>query len=135
MAHAMAQQWLQVNDLNLEVKSRGIRANSGDATTPEALVALAKADIHWQGTSQLLSVADLKWADDVWGMTQEHLAFAVNLGAELNQERAPRYQLLAGTNELVDPLSAGQAAYEQLFFSLQELLPNRLVAIRKPLVA
>ena len=139
MAHAMAYQWSQTNDLNLEIESRGIRANLGDPTTPEALLVLARASINWHGTSQLLSAEDLQWADDVWGMTQEHLDFAASLGTELgvelDQERAPNYQLLAATHELVDPLNAGLAAYEQLFCSLQELLPNRLAAILKPLVA
>tara|TARA_B110000211_G_scaffold15469_1_gene16133 strand:+ start:573 stop:992 length:420 start_codon:yes stop_codon:yes gene_type:complete len=139
MAHAMAYQWSQTNDLNLEIESRGIRANLGDPTTPEALLVLARASINWHGTSQLLSAEDLQWADDVWGMTQEHLDFAASLGTELgvelDQERAPNYQLLAATHELVDPLNAGLAAYEQLFCSLQELLPNRLAAILKPSVA
>jgi protein-tyrosine-phosphatase len=136
MAHAMAYQWSQTNDLNLEIESRGIRANLGDPTTPEALLVLARASINWHGTSQLLSAEDLQWADDVWGMTQEHLDFAASLGTELgvelDQERAPNYQLLAATDELVDPLNAGLAAYEQLFCSLQVLLPNRLAVILKP---
>jgi len=72
-------------------------------------------------------------------MTQEHLDFAAGLGTELgvglDQERAPNYQLLADTHELVDPLNAGLEAYEQLFCSLQELLPNRLAAILKPSAA
>jgi protein-tyrosine-phosphatase len=136
MAHAMAYEWSQTNDLNLQIESRGIRANLGDPTTPEALLVLARASINWHGTSQLLSAEDLQWADDVWGMTQEHLDFAASLGAELgvelDQERTPNYQLLTATHELVDPLNAGLEAYEQLFCSLQELLPNRLAAILKP---
>jgi protein-tyrosine-phosphatase len=139
MAHAMAYEWSQTNDLNLEIQSRGIRANLGDPTTPEAVLVLAKASINWHGTSRLLSAEDLQWADDVWGMTQEHLDFAVSVGTELgvglDQERAPNYQLLAVTHELVDPLNAGLAAYEQLFCSLQELLPNRLAAILNPSAA
>jgi protein-tyrosine-phosphatase len=139
MAHAMAYEWSQTNDLNLEIESRGIRANLGDPTTPEALLVLARASINWHGTSQLLSAEDLQWADDVWGMTQEHLDFAASVGAELgaglDQERAPNYQLLATTLELVDPLNTGLAAYERLFCSLQELLPNRLAAILKPSAA
>jgi len=43
--------------------------------------------------------------------------------------------LLAGAHELVDPLNCGLAAYEQLFYSLQELLPKRLAAIQTPSVA
>ena len=139
MAHAMAYEWSQTNDLNLEIQSRGIRANLGDPTTPEAVLVLAKASINWHGTSRLLSAEDLQWADDVWGMTQEHPDFAASVGTELggglDQERAPNYQLLAVTHELVDPLNAGLAAYEQLFCSLQELLPNRLAAILNPSAA
>jgi protein-tyrosine-phosphatase len=139
MAHAMAYEWSQTNDLNLEIQSRGIRANLGDPTTPEAVLVLAKASINWHGTSRLLSAEDLQWADDVWGMTQEHLDFAASVGTELgvglDQECAPNYQLLAVTHELVDPLNAGLAAYEQLFCSLQELLPNRLAAILNPSAA
>ena len=135
MAHAISHQWSQLNGLNVEIKSRGIRANVGDATTAEAILVLSQAQIHWQGTSQLLTVADLHWADDVWGMTQEHLDCATHLGTELNQNRFPRCQLLAGADELVDPLNCGLAAYEKLFCSLQELLPKRLAAIQTPSVA
>jgi len=129
MAHAMSQQWCQSNGLSFEIESRGIRAKPGDPTTVEVLMVLSQANINWQGTSEQLSIADLKWADDVWGMTQEHLDYAEQLGSELNLGSQPRYQLLAGTHELVDPLNCGLAAYEQLFFALQKLLPNRLGAI------
>ena len=139
MAHAMVQQWSLTNNMSIEVVSRGIRANAGDPTTAEALLVLAEAQIQWQGTSQQLSVTDLNWADDVWGMTHEHLDFAINLGAErgatVKQQTIPNFQLLAGASELLDPLNAGLAAYEKLFCSLQELLPNRLAAIQKPLEA
>ena len=135
MAHAMSHQWARLNGLNVEIESRGIRANAGDATTAEAILVLSQAQIHWQGTSQPLTVADLHWADDVWAMTQEHLDCATQLGSELNQDSFPRCELLAGAHELVDPLNCGLAAYEQLFYSLQELLPKRLAAIRTPSAA
>jgi hypothetical protein len=65
-------------------------------------------------------------------MTQEHLDFVTQLGADLNPDSLPCCRLLAGVDELVDPLNGGLAAYEQLFFRLQELLPKRLAAIQTP---
>ena len=129
MAHAIAQQWSQLHGDRVALESRGIRANTGDATTEEALLVLVEANIHWQGTSQRLSIADLDWADDVWGMTQEHIQFAHDLGSQLDDHRQPHYQLLAVECELADPLDSGIEAYEVLFVTLQELIPKRLSAI------
>jgi len=135
MAHAISQQWAETNGLHFEIESRGIRAKPGNPTTAEALMVLQQAHIHWQGTSQLLLVADLQWADFVWGMTQEHLDFATQLGIELNQDNLPHFQLLAGESEIVDPLNLGLAVYEQVLGRLQRVLPNRLAAIQMPLGA
>ncbi len=132
MAHAISHQWALLHELNLEIESRGIRAKAGEATTEEAIIVLGAANIHWQGTSQPLTATDLQWADDLWGMTQEHLDFVTQLGADLNPDSLPCCRLLAGVDELVDPLNGGLAAYEQLFFRLQELLPKRLAAIQTP---
>ena len=132
MAHAISHQWALLHELNLEIESRGIRAKAGEATTEEAIIVLGAANIHWQGTSQPLTAADLLWEDDLWGMTQEHLDFVTQLGADLNPDSLPCCRLLAGVDELVDPLNCGLAAYEQLFFRLQELLPKRLAAIQTP---
>ena len=129
MAHAMAQQWSQLNGNKVALQSRGIEANLGDATTEEALLVLAEANIHWQGTSQRLALADLDWADDVWGMTQEHIQFAQSLSSQLDYHRQPHFQLLAVECELADPLDSGIEAYEALFVTLQELIPKRLLAI------
>jgi protein-tyrosine-phosphatase len=129
MAHAMAQQWSQLHGDRVALESRGIRANAGDATTEEALIVLVAANINWLGTSQRLSIADLDWADDVWGMTQEHIEFAQALGTDLSPHSQPRYQLLAVERELADPLGSGIEAYQDLFVTLQELIPKRLSAI------
>ena len=129
MAHAMCQQWVQSHGLSVAIESRGIRANTGDATTAEVLTVLVEANINWQGSSKKLSVEDLDWADDVWGMTQEHLTCAKRLAQDLHHYRQPRFQLLAVDRELSDPLNCGIAAYQELFLTLQELIPKRLSAI------
>ncbi|MDB9753611.1 hypothetical protein OAB29_05605 [Oceanospirillaceae bacterium] len=129
MAHAMSKQWVKLQKLNVDIKSRGIRAKFGEPTTKEALLVLSKAQINWQGTSSQLLLEDLDWADLVLGMTQEHLDVAIELGAGLLQDYAPLYQLLAYQDELVDPLNCGLARYQELYDKLQVLLPKRLAAI------
>ena len=129
MAHAILEQWNQSQGLSLVIQSRGIRANAGDPTTSDALMVLLAANINWQGTSQMLSVTDLEWADDVWGMTQEHLDVAMQLGSQLAVNRRPHYQLMAGEQEILDPLHCGLGAYEQLFTHLQAIIPKRLAEI------
>ncbi len=129
MAHAMLQARNQSHGLGLNIKSRGIRANADDPTTPEALSVLKAANIDWQGTSQILTMSDLEWADDVWGMTQEHLDMAIQLGIKLAFNRRPRYQLMAGEQELLDPLHCGLEAYQQLFIQLQVIIAKRLAGI------
>lgn len=129
MAHAMSLQWAQDHATTFEIRSRGIRANKGDPTTPEAILVLSKAGINWQGRSQVLSSVDLEWADEVWGMTQEHVDVATKLGSMLSPENSPRYELLALTEDLLDPLNSGLSAYEELFETLKQRLPNRLAAI------
>lgn len=129
MAHAMSLQWAQNNAASLEMRSRGIRANNGDPTTPEAILVLSTAGINWQGSSQVLSLDDLKWADTVWGMTQEHINVATRLGSKLRHENCPKYELLALTEDLLDPLNCGLSAYEELFETFNQRLPIRLAAI------
>ena len=86
----MLQAQNQSHGLGLNIKSRGIRANTDDPTTPEAISVLKAANIDWQGTSQILTKSDLEWADDVWGMTQEHLDVAMQLGLKLAFNCRPR---------------------------------------------
>ena len=132
MAHAMLQAQNQSHGLGLNIKSRGIRANTDDPTTPEAISVLKAANIDWQGTSQILTKSDMEWADDVWGMTQEHLDVAMQLGLKLACNCRPRYQLIAGEQELLDPLHCGLEAYQQLFIQLQVIIAKRLVGILSP---
>ena len=98
MAHAMSKQWVKLQKLNVDIKSRGIRAKFGEPTTKEALLVLSKAQINWQGTSSQLLLEDLDWADLVLGMTQEHLDVAIELGAGLRQD----YVGCVVTNRLCD---------------------------------
>jgi protein-tyrosine-phosphatase len=126
MAHAMSEQWVQLNDKDIEIQSRGIRVQAGEPTTAHALGVLCKAQIKWHGRSQPLLEKDLQWADYVWGMTQEHLDIAIQVGRELHKTSRPCYQLLAGDKELSDPLNAGLERYEELFDTLGILLPKRL---------
>ena len=89
IAHVMSKQSVKLQKLNVEIKSRGTHAKFGESTTKEALLALSKAQINWQGTSSQLLLQDLDWADPILGMTQEHLDVAIELGAGLRQDYAP----------------------------------------------
>ncbi len=119
----------QSHGLGLNIKASGIRANADEPSTPEALSVLKAANIHWQGTRQIRTMSDLEWADDVWGMSQEQLDVAIQLGIKLAFNRRPRYQLMAGEQELLDPLHCGLEAYQQLFIQLQVIIAKRLAGI------
>lgn len=132
MAHALAHQWAESHLLKLDIKSRGTAANHGDATTIDALLVMQAVGIDWQGSSQLLSLDDLKWADYVWVMTQEQLVFTRGLAEPLPQDCLPPIELIAPQVELLDPLNLGFTAYQDLWQSLTSLLPWRLAALQRP---
>lgn len=130
MAHALSLHWAKNHGLRIAIESRGIRATNGQPTTADAVSVLAKANVPWRGHSQQLCATDLKWADLVWGMTQQHLDYAQQLGSNVAVNQQPVYQLLAGSQELADPLNCGLMEYEELLQKLQQLLPSRLQEIQ-----
>jgi len=135
MAHALAVQMVKQEDMAIDLASCGIRAQAGAATTAEAIIILAQQDINWQGTSQPLSAEDLMWADHVWVMTEEHLQFVQALAANNPPQTLPQIELLAGGDEVLDPLGLGLEIYQSLYFELVDLLPKRLAALSAPSVA
>ena len=135
MAHAMATHYARKHNLDLSFESCGIRATRGSATTEDALIVLSHAGINWSGTSQPLGVSQLKWADKVFAMTQEHAQFANDLAQSLPNQNKPSVELLAGNAELVDPLNCGLPAYEQLHTQLKRIIPAQIKALRGTLGA
>ena len=135
MAHAIAAQMVAQGRMAIELASCGIRAKAGAVTTADAVITLAQQGIAWQGTSQQLSTEDLMWADHVWVMTAEHLHFVQALAANNPPQTLPQIELLAGGDEVLDPLGLGLEIYQSLYFELVDLLPKRLAALSAPLVA
>jgi protein-tyrosine phosphatase len=132
MAHAMAADWAQKNGKAIEFASCGTRVTHGAQTTADARLVLAQSGIPWCGTSQQLQAEDLRWADHVWVMTQEHLEFVVELGHSVNVAERPSVQLLHPHQEITDPLGLGVKSYHALYAQLEALLPTRLVVLHGP---
>ena len=100
MAHALGQQLAEQHSWALVIDSAGIRANFGSATTPLAVTVLQQQGIHWEGVSQPLSLAQLRWADQVWVMTQEHFDVVQQLQQELADYELAPVALLLGDKDL-----------------------------------
>jgi len=126
MAHALGQQLINQQDLAWEVDSAGIRAKVGSVTTPDAVAVLYEQGVAWQGLSQQLSQAQLRWADQVWVMTQEHFDVVTQLQQDVAASDRAQIELLLSDKALPDPLDCGRPAYEQVLAILQQRLPKLL---------
>lgn len=126
MAHAMAQQLAYQQGLAIAIDSAGIRAKAGASTTSYALAALHEQGIEWRGLSQPLSQTQLRWADQVWVMTREHLDVVKQLQQGMAVSDLVPVDLLLGDRELPDPLDCGREAYDRVLSILQQRLPELL---------
>lgn len=129
MAHALAEDLIAQQGWPMVCHSAGIRAQEGNATTPEAVQVLAAHGIAWCGKSRQLTKQQLLAADLVWAMTAEHLAYAQALLEDSAAAQRPLMCLLAAPDEVEDPLGCGLSAYEELYACLQAQLPSRLRAL------
>jgi len=128
MAHALGQQLVHQHGLALVIDSAGIRAKAGSATTPLAVTVLQQQGIPWQGVSRQLSLTQLRWADQVWVMTQEHVDVVKQLQHNLSAHELASVDLLLGDEELPDPLDCGKAAYDDVLAILQQRMPKLLLS-------
>ena len=129
MAHALGQQLINQQDLAWAVDSAGISAKVGSVTTPDAVAVLHEQGMAWQGLSQQLSEAQLRWADEIWVMTQEHLTLVTQMQQGIAASEQAQIKLLLGDKELGDPLGCGRETYVQVLAILQRRLPQLLTSL------
>ena len=122
MAEGIAQQWLCEHDINSwQTVSAGISAFEGFPTSQEAIDALSKLGIEYEGTSKPLTQKMIAAANIVLCMTPSHLVEAQSLHKKSNH-----IELLDPGGSIMDPMGANQSVYDAIASQLQSLIAKRL---------
>lgn len=134
MAEAIAKHWLNktFGSNQIQVSSAGTHANSNQAVSPEAIIALAKHNISHEGKSQLLTYELIKEHDVIFTMTQEHFNHTQAIMAKRSMSKLPTLMMLHPDLDLQDPLGKGQQPYYELADEFMELIPSRLTSFLSP---
>lgn len=121
MAEGIAHNWLCEHGIkSWQAVSAGTSAFEGLSTSQEAIDALSKLGIEFQGTSKPLTQKMLEAADIVLCMTPSHLAEAQSL-----QKSGGHIELLDPEGAIMDPIGAGQTVYDATASQLQSLIAKR----------
>ena len=134
MAEAVAKHWSKktFNSNQIQISSAGTHAKPNQATSPEAIIALAKHNISHVGKSQLLTYELIKEQDFIFTMTQEHLNHAQAIIAKNSMSKLPTLMMLHPDLDLQDPLGKGQQPYYELVNEFMTLIPSRLTSFLTP---
>lgn len=129
MAEAIARhaldQGLLGADADVFVASAGTGAADSQPPTPEAMRALDRLGMHYDGSSKPLNSAMIRKADLVFGMTQSHVDAARRLVAD-SPDDAAKIVRLDPSDDIEDPIGTGQEAYDSLAKRLTQIVPRRL---------
>ncbi|ETX12259.1 protein tyrosine phosphatase [Marinomonas ushuaiensis DSM 15871] len=128
MAEAVTKSWLSTNFRTHEMKvsSAGTHATPNSPASPEAVIALAKHNIPYEGKSQLLSAELLKEQDIILVMTKEHLRHTQELIAQNKVVKNQTVLTLHPEQDIPDPLGKGQQLYDKIANEFMVLIPSRL---------
>ncbi|MHC4219784.1 MAG: arsenate reductase/protein-tyrosine-phosphatase family protein [Planctomycetota bacterium] len=105
------------------VASAGVAAGNGSPPTAEALTALDRLGIDYDGSSKPLTDEMVRNADLVLCMTSGHAATARAL---VGSEEGDKVLRLDPDNDIHDPIGMDQAAYDALAERLMQVIPKRL---------
>ncbi|EUJ32716.1 low molecular weight phosphotyrosine protein phosphatase [Listeria floridensis FSL S10-1187] len=107
---------------DLNVRSRGIAAHTGEAISDWAGQILLENGIELAHSAMLLTEGDIDWANQIFVMTSEQLAL---LGT-LFPEKKRKIDLIAqdGSN-IADPFLGGRVEYQATFDALKTALRER----------
>lgn len=128
MAEAVTKSWLSTTfRINkIKVSSAGTQAKPNTPASPEAVIALARHNIHHNGKSQRLTAELIKEQDVIFVMTNEHLLHTQEIIAKSKTDKMPMLMTLHPVLDLPDPLGKGQQPYDELVNEFVELIPERL---------
>ncbi|MEO9274533.1 hypothetical protein ABFY09_06705 [Marinomonas sp. 5E14-1] len=128
MAQAIAQSWsnkaFKTNQIT--VSSAGTHATPNSPISPEALVALARHNIPYEGKSQLLSAELLQEQDIIFVMTKEHLRHTQELIVQNKIAKNHTLLTLHPEQDIQDPLGKGQQPYDKIANEFMSLIPSQL---------
>lgn len=128
MAEAVTKSWLSTTfrTHKIKVSSAGTQANPNTPVSPEAVIALARHKIPYDGKSQCLNADLIKKQDVIFVMTKEHLRHTQEIMAKSKTDKQPMLMTLHPDLDLPDPLGKGQQPYNELVDEFVELIPERL---------
>jgi protein-tyrosine phosphatase len=132
MAEGIARQLLESGKVpghggEVFVASAGLAAWDGSPVSAEALDAMRRRGIRFDGHSKRLTAEMIRKATLVLGMTRSHVVGARALVAgEAHQDKV---HALDPAGDLEDPIGMGQNAYDSLATRLERVLPDRLSSL------
>ena len=130
MAEAIAQRWLDGRPAADHagrhlVVSAGVAAAEGSPASPEAVEALDRLGIRYEGRSTRLTAEMVRNADVVLCMTAGHVAAASALVDDARRQK-DKILRLDPSGDVADPIGMGQDAYHALAQRFTEIVPQRL---------
>jgi protein-tyrosine-phosphatase len=132
MAEGIARAHFDGSDDDFFIASAGIAAMDGAPTSPEAVAALDRRGIAFDGRSKALTLEMIKKADLVLCMTAAHQSAATGLAGE-DETLAERIHLLDPSGgDVADPIGQGQAVYDRVAIQLADLIPARVESLLTP---
>jgi protein-tyrosine-phosphatase len=134
MAEAIARTVLDrpgFRNANVFVASAGIAGRDGCRTSPEAIAALARRGIEYEGRATMLSAEMIRKADVVFCMTRSHIEAAKAL-VPGEPEHQAKIMPLDAARDIEDPIGMSPDAYDQIADHLTEILPRRLRQVLMP---
>ncbi|MBL9140789.1 MAG: hypothetical protein JNK53_02880 [Phycisphaerae bacterium] len=109
------------------VCSAGLAAWDGGPVSDEAIAALQRLGIEFEGHSKRLTAEMIRKAHLVLGMSRAHVTAARALVA--GEPHAEKVHLLDGTRDVEDPIGMTQSAYDALAERMARVIPARLVEL------
>ena len=128
MAEAVAQHLADqgaFGDGPILAASAGVAAMDGAPPTPEAMIALGRHEIPYDGRSMAVTPEMIRQARLILCMTAAHADVARSLVAD-DPDALARIHRLDEHADADDPIGLGQNAYDELVERFLELIPNRV---------
>ncbi len=109
------------------VCSAGLAAWDGGPVSEEAVAALERLGIEFEGHSKRLTAEMIRKAQLVLGMTRAHVMAARALVA--GEPHQDKVQLMDPEGDVEDPIGMAQSAYDALAERMTRVIPARLAEL------
>ncbi len=124
MAEALLQEKVKNTDIDVEIRSTGIQAIKGDATSVNTQLILQEKGIEHFELAQPIDWAILTWADLILAMTREHQLHTIRLFPEIKNKVRVLKEFVGYNNNLDinDPFGENIDVYRQCANEIEQTL-------------